>query len=290
MSSNLDDFDDLDDYLDDPSRLDVEEDTDKTDNSNKRKSGAIDDPEVAGMVEDLQNEFEQLMKKEGEDADKETMKNFKQLLGALGEAGEGNGENPQGATGQQSAGFKDIVSNTLDRLKENSNKVDTNLEKEKKQHNSDDVLSQLLDQLVDGTGDEEGMDNAILSMLNQMSSKEVLYQPMKEMQVEFSKWFEDNEDNEEYKEKMDTYRKQYDLVEKIVVIYEKEDYNNDKNREEVTELLDRLEQLGDSPVSKGFNNESGNKEMDDLAKMLEIEGDSNLGNLDKDLEDTCKQQ
>lgn len=290
MSSNLDDFDDLDDYLDDPSRLDVEEDTDKTDNSNKRKSGAIDDPEVAGMVEDLQNEFEQLMKKEGEDADKETMKNFKQLLGALGEAGEGNGEKPQGATGQQSAGFKDIVSNTLDRLKENSNKVDTNLEKEKKQHNSDDVLSQLLDQLVDGTGDEEGMDNAILSMLNQMSSKEVLYQPMKEMQVEFSKWFEDNEDNEEYKEKMDTYRKQYDLVEKIVVIYEKEDYNNDKNREEVTELLDQLEQLGDSPVSKGFNNESGNKEMDDLAKMLEIEGDSNLGNLDKDLEDTCKQQ
>lgn len=290
MSSNLDDFDDLDDYLDDPSRLDVEEDTDKTDNSNKRKSGAIDDPEVAGMVEDLQNEFEQLMKKEGEDADKETMKNFKQLLGALGEAGEGNGEKPQGATGQQSAGFKDIVSNTLDRLKENSNKVDTNLEKEKKQHNSDDVLSRLLDQLVDGTGDEEGMDNAILSMLNQMSSKEVLYQPMKEMQVEFSKWFEDNEDNEEYKEKMETYRKQYDLVEKIVVIYEKEDYNNDKNREEVTELLDQLEQLGDSPVSKGFNNESGNKEMDDLAKMLEIEGDSNLGNLDKDLEDTCKQQ
>lgn len=290
MSSNLDDFDDLDDYLDDPSRLDVEEDTDKTDNSNKRKSGAIDDPEVAGMVEDLQNEFEQLMKKEGEDADKETMKNFKQLLGALGEASEGNGEKPQGATGQQSAGFKDIVSNTLDRLKENSNKVDTNLEKEKKQHNSDDVLSQLLDQLVDGTGDEEGMDNAILSMLNQMSSKEVLYQPMKEMQVEFSKWFEDNEDNEEYKEKMETYRKQYDLVEKIVVIYEKEDYNNDKNREEVTELLDQLEQLGDSPVSKGFNNESGNKEMDDLAKMLEIEGDSNLGNLDKDLEDTCKQQ
>lgn len=132
MSSNLDDFDDLDDYLDDPSRLDVEEDTDKTDNSNKRKSGAIDDPEVAGMVEDLQNEFEQLMKKEGEDADKETMKNFKQLLGALGEASEGNGEKPQGATGQQSAGFKDIVSNTLDRLKENSNKVDTNLEKEKK--------------------------------------------------------------------------------------------------------------------------------------------------------------
>lgn len=290
MSSNLDDFDDLDDYLDDPSRLDVEEDTDKTDNSNKRKSGAIDDPEVAGMVEDLQNEFEQLMKKEGEDADKETMKNFKQLLGALGEASEGDGEKPQGATGQQSAGFKDIVSNTLDRLKENSNKVDTNLEKEKKQHNSDDVLSQLLDQLVDGTGDEEGMDNAILSMLNQMSSKEVLYQPMKEMQVEFSKWFEDNEDNEEYKEKMETYRKQYDLVEKIVVIYEKEDYNNDKNREEVTELLDQLEQLGDSPVSKGFNNESGNKEMDDLAKMLEIEGDSNLGNLDKDLEDTCKQQ
>lgn len=162
--------------------------------------------------------------------------------------------------------------------------------RKKKQHNSDDVLSQLLDQLVDGTGDEEGMDNAILSMLNQMSSKEVLYQPMKEMQVEFSKWFEDNEDNEEYKEKMETYRKQYDLVEKIVVIYEKEDYNNDKNREEVTELLDQLEQLGDSPVSKGFNNESGNKEMDDLAKMLEIEGDSNLGNLDKDLEDTCKQQ
>ncbi|SCW01813.1 LAFE_0E07822g1_1 [Lachancea fermentati] len=290
MSSNLDDFEDLDDYLEDPSKLDEEAEMRESDVGNVKPKNN-DDPEVTEMIDDLQSEFAKLMKEDGGEANKETVESFKQLLGTLTEAGSSEGTS-QGSQIPRPSGFKDIVSNTLDRLKENSNKVDTNLVEEKKRQNTDDILSQLLDQLVDGTDEDgEGVDNAILNMLNQMSSKEVLYQPMKDMHTEYTAWMDENRDNEEHADKIDIYKQQYGLVERIVAIYEKPDYSNEKYREEIATLLDDLEKLGDSPVNKGFGNQdAAGDDVENLAKMLEIDGDENIGDIDKELQDTCKQQ
>lgn len=297
-------YDELDDLLDeDPSKLD-DEIMGKT-GATAEASAAVtegnvsqdsDNPEVKEMMDELQREFVNLMK-DGDIANEEKdeqAENFKKILGMLGEASKTSGQ-PSGST-VEPQGFKNVVSKTLDRLKENGNKVDSNLAKEEKQKNTDDILSQLLDQLVEngtvgeGKEGEEGMDNAILSILNQMSSKEVLYQPMKDMQVEYTQWLDDHKEDEDHKEKMDIYKKQYGLVGQIVEVFESDSYTNESHREEITNLLDQLEQLGDSPVSKGFNNGDSN-DLDDITKMLDIDGDDqNLGSLDKELQDTCKQQ
>lgn len=307
-------YDELDDLLDeDPSKLDEEGFEEEGKNSQlpstsgpKEGTRQLDneDPEVKEMMNELQKEFESMMKEEGDgNKDVEQAENFQQVLQMLGEASKTSSNIAGPAAEGEPQGFKNVVSKTLDRLKENGTKVDSNLAKEEKQKNPDDVLSQLLDQLVEnGNGEgEEGMDNAILNILNQMASKEVLYQPMKEMNVEFTEWLHDHQDDEEHKDKIDTYKKQYGIVGKIVNIYESDTYTNEAYREEITNLLDELEQLGDSPVSKGFNkngngnigskDDSDNNELNDIAKMLEIDGDDkNLGNLDKELADTCKQQ
>lgn len=313
------DYDDLDDLLDeDPGKLEqadvaTEVKAAETSKNSKKESGVKagalnkEDPAVKEMIEDLQKEFANLMKGSGGGnvEDKEAAENYKKLLDILEEAGQVPTETTTeqleslNKSKESPGGFKDVISSTLDRLKENGSKVDSKLEEEKKQRtsgsgNPDDVLSQLLNELVNDSGSvpEDGeMDNAILSILNQMSSKEVLYQPMKEMQAEFSKWLEDNKDVPEHKDKMETYRQQYTLIGELITIYEKPDYDNDKDREEVTTLLDNLEQLGDSPVSKNFNKNGTGNELDDLTKMLNIDGaDPNLANLDQDLADTCKQQ
>ncbi|CDO94315.1 unnamed protein product [Kluyveromyces dobzhanskii CBS 2104] len=304
MSGNkVDEFDDLDDYLEDPRKLDEPETREPiSDNAagNKDNSDALnEDPEVVEMMEDLQKQFNELMQQEGDGADKEMVQNFETLLNVLGDASKEKDQSSVKHVQEQlksGDGFKNIISNTLDRLKENSSKVDETLEEEKKNQNSDDVLSQLLDQLVengDGDGtdgaDGEGMDNAILKMLSQMSSKEVLYQPMKQMQTEFTEWLELHEEDLEHKGMIETYRKQYTLVNQIIDTFEKEDYTNEKYHAEIADSLDELEQLGDSPVAKGSNTGAGT-DMSELAKLLEIQGDENLGNIDKDLEDTCKQQ
>ncbi|QEU62901.1 Pex19 [Kluyveromyces lactis] len=300
MSDNkVDEFDDLDDYLEDPRKLDEQEKQETVPNEAVTKgepAAQSDDPEVVEMMEDLQKQFQQLMQQEGGETDQEMVQNFETLLTVLGDASKEKDHNSVKHVQEQlksGTGFKNIISNTLDRLKENSTKVDETLEEEKKNQNSDDILSQLLDQLVengDGNGaDGEGMDNAILKMLSQMSSKEVLYQPMKQMQGEFTEWMGLHEEDPEQSDKIDNYKKQYALVNQIIGVFESDDYTNEKYHAEIADLLDELEQLGDSPVAKGTSNDPGN-DMSELAKMLEIQGDENLGNIDKDLEDTCKQQ
>lgn len=308
MSSNIDDYDDLDEFLEDPSKLDEEQANTAAETSKSAAAMSNNNPETASAIEDLQSEFAKLMQEGGDsEENKKTVENFKQLLNVLGEAGSGDPaattgtRQPAGATTDtgafngvtgastsgKGAGFKDIVSNTLDRLKENGTKVDTNLMEEKKKGNSDDILSQLLGQLVEGDADdEEGVENAIKSMLNQMSAKKVLYQPMKEMHVEYTQWMDANSESEEHADKLPVYRQQFELVGRIVTIYERDDYEDSKYRDEVGQLLDELEQLGESPVSKGF----GSADSADLNKLLEVDGNEDMSNIDKELQDTCKQQ
>lgn len=316
QTNNDEEYDDLDDLLvEDPATLDgeLEKETSNVgekaytskEANDKEEFDDVDDPEVKEMMENLQDEFSKLMKETDgkgdgkiDPNDKEAMENFKLLLHSLNDTRSINEESQDVPSSQNSSvepGFKNVVSNTLDRLKENGAKIDSKIEEEKKEGQSDDVLSQLLNQLVDGDStnfDEDGMDNAIVNILNQMSSKEVLYGPMKEMQADFIEWFKEHENDNQHKDKMETYKKQSGLVDELVAIYEKGDYSNDTYRNEITQLLDDLEQLGDSPVSKGFNTKAENgNEMDEISKLLEIDSnDKNMGNLNKELEDTCKQQ
>lgn len=314
-------YDDLDDLLidEDPRTLDTKElETGENDDSSKNETTTSTsmpkgeygkDTEVDKMMTDLQHEFAGLLKQQ-ENADvsdgsvnKEAIDNFNQLLGSLGQATTTNEDSKKdSSTGksEDETDFKNVIASTLDRLKESGSNIDTNLKEENASGpGSDDVLSQLLNQLVNDNGDngdidfnEDGMDNAILNILNQMSSKEVLYAPMKEMQDDFVKWFEENENDEKHKDKIDIYRKQQSLVQELVSLYEREDYDNKLFQDEVTNLLDELEQLGDSPVSKGFNNSDINESgIDDLAKMLQVDGDDqNIGDMDKDIAENCKQQ
>ncbi|AGO12410.1 AaceriAER057Wp [[Ashbya] aceris (nom. inval.)] len=311
MTDAVDEYDDLDAYLDDGGKPEkgaektAEEEQQHGEQQQNRKSGKAGaeqaggaDAEVAEMINDLQTQFQQMLRPETDGADKETVDNFRQLLETLGQAAPGAAPGaavPAAAAkepGQGSEDFKDIISNALGRLKVNSSKIDSKLEQEKKAQTSDDLLSQLLEQMAGvDEGDEDGtMDGAILNILNQMSSKEVMYQPMKEMQLEFVQWMQDNAELEEHREKIATYRQQLDTVNEIVALYERADYSNEKYRNEITDLIDKLEQLGDSPVNKGFSNDS-NQELNDLAKMLEVDGDDpSLGNIDKEIQETCKQQ
>ncbi|CCF59357.1 hypothetical protein KAFR_0G03250 [Kazachstania africana CBS 2517] len=269
MSKEEEEYDDLDDLLnEDPSQFDQEPNTNGDD-----------------AVKNLENSFNNLMSQDTTKGDSgETVKNLQSLLHYLG--GEAKSDHIN------EPGFNNVISSTLDRLKKNGGKIDASLNNE--ESNSDDMLSNLFSQMLDGNlGDDENMDSAILTILNQMSSKEVLYQPMKEMQTDFIEWFERNEGKDEYKDSMPVYKKQFDLVEQLVHIYEIDDYNNETYRDQITELLDNLEQLGDSPVSKGFNNSGTNSDgIDELTKILGSNGNDKEGlpDLDKELEDTCKQQ
>ena len=305
-------YDELDDLLDeDPSKLDQEMSEAVEPNqtpTSTREVGAETasriehaDPEVKEMISELEQEFSKLMQEEGKNdaTDKEEQaENFKQIVNLLGEASKTSEkpERPKQHLSDEPQGFKSVVSKTLERLKENGSKVDSNLAQEEKQRGPDDILTQLLNQLVEGADDadagEGGVDNAILNILNQMSSKEVLYQPMKDMHIEFTKWMDDNQNQDN--PSMERYTKQYDLVGQIVAVFERDTYTNETCNGEITGLLDALEQLGDTPVSKSIGSEAGQgsmKELDEVAKMLDAQGvGENFPEFDKEMAESCKQQ
>ncbi|CCK70185.1 Pex19p KNAG_0D04400 [Huiozyma naganishii CBS 8797] len=260
----------------------------------------------AKTIEGLREEFTNLMS--GGDGQEQATRDFDTVMDSLKAASAGGAVRGEGSVSKDSVGtgFQDIVADTLDKLKKSGDAAPQSQPKSQPpqppqgEGNPDDVLSQLLSQLVDGSGPaelgEDGMDGAIWGILNQMSSREVLYEPMREMQADFVRWFDEHGEEPEHAEKIETYKKQRALVDELVAVYDSPGYTNELCRDRVTDLLDELEQLGDSPVSRpqggGIGSGGGGgPDDDDIAKLLEIDGDdANLGDLDKELADTCKQQ
>ncbi|CCH62953.1 hypothetical protein TBLA_0I02970 [Henningerozyma blattae CBS 6284] len=300
------DYDDLDALLDeDPSKI-------KPNTGND--DGLDRNVAVENMVNELREEFENMLAEEGKNDspgknNSSDAKKINDVVGIVEQLGKAGSELDSEDKARES--YNDIINSTLNKLKKNGNQVDSKVEQEnlkQNQSNENDLLSQLLDQFVNGgedndaeNGDGEGMDDAILNILNKMSSKEVLYEPMKEMYIEFGEWFANNEEKEEFKDMIPTYRKQYAIVQKITDVYEREDYRNDniEYKEEITVLLDELQELGDSPVDKkknsnnptpgkSNNQEDLNKELMDIINM---EGsDAELGALKNELQEGCAQQ
>lgn len=273
-------YDDLDDLLDeDPSKLEGVHET-----TSKKEGQGSDLDGMKVMMNDLEDEFSNLMSTNKNENNEEIAANFKELMGMIGKNGEIDKE------ASNSTEFKNIVANTLDKIKENGPKVDTSINEEKKQaNNSDDMVSQLLSQMGDLGGDNN-IDDTILNLLGQMSSKEVLYQPMKDMTVEYMKWFDGNEaagGSSVNEVDLKRYENQYETVKTIVGIYESPGYDNEKHKQEITNLLDTLEQLGESPVDNSINTAG----VPDFNDLLDVDGgDANFENLEKELQDTCQQQ
>lgn len=251
---------------------------------------SLDDSDLKEVVQDLQEEFSNLMK----DTSNEDAPDLEKLWQMVQEKTK-NAEAHESDSNLEKKEYRHIMSETLDRLRDNGAKVDSKISEEQ-QHGKiagtgDDVLSQLLDKFMesnDGNPPDEGsMDDAILQILNQMSSKEILYTPIKEMHEEFRLWMNNSENLSD--PKITTYRKQFELIEEIVFCYEEPDYTNEKYNEKITQLLDELQELGDTPVGKATSDSIVNKVsnsadgMDDGLEFDEKE-------LEKQLNDTCKQQ
>ena len=182
-----------------------------------------DEDEIKVLLNDLQDEFKNLLVDNDAEENNEAFKTFNELLTTLDEARTAKTTEPTtnsfatAATNEEETkvnaegkGFNRVVSDTLDRLKENGSKVDSKIAEEKTsgKGNPDDVLAALLDQLVAGADDPDGDDageDTLTNMINQMSSKEILYESMIQTHGELTEWIKQNEKVEEHQENMDLY-------------------------------------------------------------------------------------
>src|SRR5690606_29908467 len=94
---------------------------------------------------------------------------------------------------------------------------------------SDDFLAELLRQMqsggLDGAGSEEEFSKMLMGMMEQLTNKEILYEPMKELDDKFPEWIEKNRATTSA-EDMKRYEEQRTLVREIVLKFEESTYSD----------------------------------------------------------------
>jgi len=134
--------------------------------------------------------------------------------------------------------FQQRIKATMDRMKSSNAEVDAGLAGT----DSDDFLAEML-KSMGGTGadGEEDFSTMLVSMMEQLTSKEILYEPMKELHEKYPEWIRKNEAKES-KEDMARYREQFAIVKEIIYKFDEPGYKDEDEscREYIVERMQKV--------------------------------------------------
>lgn len=186
------------------------------------------------------------------------------------------------------APFDNVMRDTMQRLRQSGQNIDEQLKNDPISANPEDMLAQLLSGMGSGESGDVDMSKLLTDMLEQLLSKEVLYDPIKDLNTKFPEYLKEKKgvlpDDEHH-----TYTKQYELTTEIVAVFEAPEYNGDDEatRDKVNALLESLQELGSPPTElvgedKDFPGFGGEEGLDFNSKDLPPD-------FEKELEQGCKQ-
>ncbi|RKP32499.1 Pex19 protein [Metschnikowia bicuspidata] len=220
----------------------------------------IEDPQAKSQFEELVKQFEEVHAKEA-------------------------------AAAQDPENFDAVMKDTMERLKKSGKNIDEQLKNDPAAANPEFMLTQLLAGLGNGSDGDLDMSKLLTSMLELLSSKDVLYEPIKDLNTKFPAYLEEQKDKLSADEH-ERYTKQYEITNDIVAVFEGPSYDNDntEHREKINTFLESLQELGNPPAElvgdeknfPGFGGLGGDRGLDFDSKDLPA-------NFEKELEDGCKQ-
>lgn len=193
---------------------------------------------------EMQSQFESMLKELGGSA-------------ALGEAAgipssSSSGQAKAGATTSKAGApaaaeesFQETIKKTMERMQASGKEATAAAAAD----DSDDILAELMKQMqsgagLDGEGSEEDFSKMLLGMMEQLTNKEILYEPMKELDDKFPGWIAKNKATTS-KEDMQRYEEQRAVVREIVAKFEERTYtdSNVADREYIVERMQKVCQL-----------------------------------------------
>jgi len=170
------------------------------------------------------------------------------LLNAMGPSGPSGAKNADVSLSSQPKGpqsandpFQEAIRQTMEKLKSSDESVTNEID-------SSDPLAQLLSQLGDLSGeDADKMDGMIEEMLGAIMSKDVLYEPMKELSTSYPGYLSSHTDLPAADKKR--YEEQLRLSKEILAIFDSPDYSDDnaKAQAEVFKLMNEMQSHGSPP-------------------------------------------
>ncbi|XP_004508903.1 peroxisome biogenesis protein 19-2-like [Cicer arietinum] len=105
----------------------------------------------------------------------------------------------------------------------------------------DAMMEDWVKQFEDLAGSQD-MESIMETMMQQLLSKEILHEPMKEIGERYPKWLEEHKASLS-KEDYDRYSHQYELIRNLNEVYEKDPSNFNK----IVELMQKMQECGQPP-------------------------------------------
>ncbi|KAG0169582.1 Peroxisome chaperone and import receptor [Apophysomyces sp. BC1034] len=240
--SDLDDL--LDDVLDDFNDLSTKEKDTPPPKAESTDAAELDDVlDSDEFARQLAAGMEELM---GQDPE---MKNvFEQVWSSLETPGTPEPTKippTAGAAAGSSSSFQDKIAQTMDKLKESSKEVDTSIA----DTSEDAFMTELMRQMESLTENGE-FEHVLEGMMQQLMSKDMLYEPMKDLSKKYPGWLDANRATLT-KSELEMYEKQYEFCKSIVAKYDdpKFDEKDESQTKEIMDLMQKMQDLGQPPAA-----------------------------------------
>ncbi|KAF5689787.1 PEX19-like protein [Fusarium denticulatum] len=174
-------------------------------------------------------------------------------------AAEGGGDAPPPSTSKgpssqappEDASFQDTIKRTMERMQASGDQATAAAASGA----ADDFMSEMLKQLssgdlgdLGGDGSEEEFSKMLMGMMEQLTNKEILYEPMKELDEKFPEWLIKNRDSTP-KDDLKRYEEQQSIVREIVAKFEEKTYSdsNAADREFIVDKMQKMQAAGSPP-------------------------------------------
>lgn len=146
-----------------------------------------------------------------------------------------------GARDTADASFQETIRRTMERMQTSGEQATAAAAAGE----GDDFMSQLLKQMasgeLSGEGGDDDFSNMLMGMMEQLTNKDILYEPMKELNEKYPEWFEKNKDATA-PEDLKRYEEQKLLVKEIVARFEESSYSDD-NAADREYIVDRMQKV-----------------------------------------------
>ncbi|KAJ5390470.1 uncharacterized protein N7496_001538 [Penicillium cataractarum] len=270
------DFDELDDVLDDFSKPKaVPAPAPAATQSDPATGIAPPDFDEDAFLKQLEKDMANMMANPGADAFAKQLEEsgippgdfLKQLLadvmaeenGSAGAEGIAKGPSAASATpppagiadGEQPENFNDAIQRTIERMKQSGDRATEAATTG--DGLDDDLIAQLLKAVeagASGAGEDGDLTKMFMGMMEQLSNKEMLYEPMKELDGKFGPWIAKSKaEGTVPVEDMERYETQARVVKQIVLKFEEPGYSDEdaKCREYVWERMQEMQAAGSPP-------------------------------------------
>ncbi|KAL6714912.1 Peroxisome chaperone and import receptor [Lecanora helva] len=161
--------------------------------------------------------------------------------------------------------FQETIKKTMERMQASGEQATAAAKSEE----SDDMLAQMFKEMqkggLEGGANDEGLNKMLMGIMEQLTNKDILYEPMKELHNKFPAWMMRNQDSTA-SDDLKRYKEQQLLVAEIVGRFEQKGYSDSKvgDREFIVDRMQRMQAAGSPPADLVGNMDAAQDALGDI--------------------------